>query len=84
MQRRQRRDRKAVGKAVAAGRLAHAQRLEFAERLAEQPRRGVRLLHAQPQIGVGDLDAGAQQDPLAAALRRRRPHRFQDLLASQK
>ena len=80
-QRRQRRGRKAVGKSVAAGgRLAQAERVEFAQRLAEQPRRRVRLLHPQPQIGVGDLDAGPQQDPLAAALRRRRPHRFQDLL----
>ena len=40
----------------------------------------VRLLHAQPQIRGRDLDAGPQQDPFAAALRRRRPHRFQDLL----
>ena len=50
------------------------------ERLAEQPCRDVRLLHAQPQIGGRDQDAGAQQNPLAAALRRRRPHRFEDLL----
>ena len=52
----------------------------IAERFAEQPRRGVGFLHAQAQIRGRDLDAGAQQDAFAAALRCRRPHRFQDLL----
>jgi len=43
-------------------------------------RRGVRLLHPQAKIGVGDLDAGAQQDALATALRSSGPYRFQHLL----
>src|SRR5437868_15205827 len=59
----------AVGKAIAgACRLARRERLELLQRLAKQPRRGVRLLHAQAQIAIGDLDAGAQQDALASAL----------------
>jgi hypothetical protein len=56
------RDRKAVPAGV-----AHAERLEFAERFPEQPCCGVRLLHPQPQIRGRDLDAGAQQNALAAA-----------------
>ena len=41
--------------------LAQAERLEFAERFADQSRRRVQLPHPQLQIGVGDLDASAQQ-----------------------
>src|SRR6266851_2200931 len=46
----------------------------------KKPRRCKGLVHPQPEIGVGDLDAGPQKDPLAAALGRRRPHRLQDFL----
>src|SRR6478735_11669907 len=55
----QRRDREAVGKPVArVG--AHAERAEFVERVAEQPRRGAGLLHAQPQIRGRDQNTGAE------------------------
>ena len=46
-ERHQCRDRKAVGKPIAAG-TAHAQCFQLTERLPEQPRRDVGLLHAQP------------------------------------
>src|SRR6478736_6993897 len=69
----QRRGGKAVGKSVTrGGRLARGERIELLQRFAEKPRRGMRLLDAQPQVRVGDQDASPQQDPLAAALRRRR------------
>src|ERR1700759_4452544 len=58
-------DRKIVGKAVAgANGAAMSERAKFGERLAEHPARRARLLHPQPQIAVGDQDAGAQQDAL--------------------
>ena len=41
----------------------------------------VRLFHSQFQIGVGDLDAGPQQNPLASALGCGGPHRFQYFVA---
>src|SRR5258705_13780934 len=57
-----------------------SERIKFAQRLAKKTRRRTRLLHPKPEIGVGDLDAGPQQNPLASALRRRRPDRLQDFL----
>src|SRR5579862_9230342 len=75
------RDRKAIGKAVAAtGLLVQFPPLELGPRIAEQSRRRAGLLHAQAQIAGGDQDAGAEQDALATALRRGRPHSFQYLL----
>src|SRR5579883_1637043 len=74
-------DRKAVGKAVAAtGLLVQLSPLELGPRIAEQSRRRAGLLHAEAQVRAGDQDAGAQEDALAAALRRGGPHRFQYLL----
>jgi hypothetical protein len=51
---------------------------QFAQRLTQQPKCRPRRLHAQPQIGIGNQDAGAPQDALASALRSRRRHRLQD------
>src|SRR6266516_4942708 len=71
---------KSIDEYVAGRRCVAAKRIELGQRLAKIPRRRTRLLHPQPEIAVGDVDAGPQQDPLASALRRRRPHRLQDLL----
>src|SRR5215467_7872368 len=73
-------DWKAVGKAVPGNRrLALTERAQLGQGVAKQARGRSAFLHAQPQIGIGDQDAGAQQDPLAPALRSSRPHGLEDL-----
>src|SRR5713226_1359934 len=71
---------KNIDESVAGRRMAVAERIKLAQRLTKKPRRYMRLAHPEPEIAIGDLDAGPQQDPLASALRRRRPYRLQDLL----
>src|SRR6266508_2133223 len=65
--------RKAVGEPVAAG-AALAERLEFAERLARAAfAAACGFCMRSRKLAVAIWDAGAQQDALAAALRRGRP-----------
>src|SRR5258705_4829758 len=76
--------RKSIDESVAGRRRISAKHIELAQRLTKKPRRCKRLVHPQPEIGIGDLDTGPQQDPPASALRRPRPHCLQDFLRFQK
>ena len=60
-QRRERGGREAIGKSAAGGGLARAEYTEFRQRLAQQSRGRMGLLHPQFEVGAGDLNAGPQQ-----------------------
>ena len=73
--------RERIGKATGGlARLANSKFVEFGQSFIEKSNRRAGTTHLHFQVGVGDLDAGSQQNAIPPALRCDLPHRFEDLV----